>query len=264
MFQILRGGCNTRHPSSFFRTRPNGVSNWLLLIIKTPAIFALEGYETKISPGTAIVIPPNVPYYYHNPNGEYIDDWLHFHFPEDAFSIEELLTPKTLFAVDDMELFSPYIRQLIWENTYTTSHSLRESNLDHLMHILLNHLSVAFHQKDTADSYNFYHSKLQGARIAMQSSLYDPISADDFAEQLGISKSYFQHLYTQQFGIPFQQDYIQMRINFAKDLLETTDMSMEQIAETCGYSSEVHFYRQFKNHVEMTPARYRKRFRNQM
>lgn len=263
MFQILRGGCNTRHPSSFFCTRPNGINNYMLLVIKTPAVFALEGHETRIPPGTAIVIPPHVPYYYHNPNGEYMDDWLLFDFPQDAFSIEEILSPGTLFPVNDMELFSPYIRQLVWENTYISS-PMRESNLDHLMHVLLNHLSAAFHQKGAEDSYTLYQSTLQGIRIAMQSSLYEPLSADAAAKQIGISKSHFQHLYTQQFGISFQQDYIQMRINYAKDLLETSDLSLEQIAEICGYSSEVHFYRQFKRYVEITPARYRKHFHNQM
>lgn len=263
MFEILRGGCNTRHPSSFFCSRPNGINNYLILIIKTPVLFTIDGHETKISPSTAIVLPPHVPYYYHNPNGEYMDDWLHFDFPEDSFRIEELLTPKVFFPVSDMELFSPYIRQLIWENTYTSSPS-RESNLDHLMYVLLNHLSVAFRRKNVTDSYSFYQSKLQGIRITMQSALYNPISADDFARQIGISKSHFQHLYTQQFGIPFQQDYIQMRLNYAKDLLETTNLSIEQITEACGYSNEVHFYRQFKHFVEMTPAKYRKHFHNTM
>lgn len=263
MFRVLRGGCNTRHPSSFFCTRPNGINNYLILIIKTPAIFAIEEHETKIPPGTAVVMPPHVPYYYSNPNGEYMDDWLHFDFPADAFAIEELLTPGTLFPVSDMELFAPYIRQLVWENTYISA-PMRDDNVDHLMYILLNHMSAAFHQRDPADSYNLYQSALQGIRIAMQSSLYNPLSADEVAKQIGISKPHFQHLYTQQFGISFQQDYIQMRINYAKDLLETSSLSLEQIAEICGYSNEVHFYRQFKSCVEMTPARYRKHFHNQM
>ena len=72
------------------------------------------------------------------------------------------------------------------------------------------------------------------------------INAEDFADTLGISKSYFQHLYKEFFGVSFQQDYIQMRIAYAQDLLETSDMPMEQIAEICGYTNEVHFYRQFK------------------
>jgi len=53
-----------------------------------------------------------------------------------------------------------------------------------------------------------------------------------------------------------------MRIDYAKDLLETSDLKLEQIAEYCGYSSEVHFYRQFKSIMEMTPAEYRRKYRN--
>ncbi len=263
MFQILRGGCNTRHPSSFFRSRPEGTNNWLVLIIKTPAQFSLNGRLTKVAPNTAIIISPQSPYEYHNPDGEYMDDWLHFSFPDDEFSIENLLSPNTFFPVKDMDSLSLYIRQMLWENTYNKSR-FRSDNIDHLMHIFLNHLSTAFAQKESSNSYNSYNTKLQEIRLVMQSSLYDSKNANFFAKSLGISKSHFQHLYTMLFGISFQQDYIQMRIDYAKDLLETTDMPMEQIAEMCGYANEVHFYRQFKTYIEMTPAKYRRRFRNKM
>jgi len=53
-----------------------------------------------------------------------------------------------------------------------------------------------------------------------------------------------------------------MRIDYAKDLLETTDLPMEVIAENCGYNNDMHFYRQFKENTNMTPAHYRKHFRN--
>lgn len=61
-----------------------------------------------------------------------------------------------------------------------------------------------------------------------------------------MSTSHFQHLYSQFFGVSFQNDLIQMRISHAEKLLQTTLLSMEQIAEACGYSNSTHFFRQFK------------------
>lgn len=49
-----------------------------------------------------------------------------------------------------------------------------------------------------------------------------------------------------------------MRISYAEILLQTTTFSMESIAEACGYSNPVHFFRQFKKIKGITPAKYRK------
>ena len=92
----------------------------------------------------------------------------------------------------------------------------------------------------------------------MQNNPSTPRSLDDYAGRLGISKSYFQHLYTELFSISFQQDIIQFRMEHARYLLTTTDLTLSQIAEICGYNNEVHFYRQFKQLTSITPAQYRK------
>lgn len=49
-----------------------------------------------------------------------------------------------------------------------------------------------------------------------------------------------------------------MRIDYAKYILETSSLSIEQVAEISGYTNEVHFFRQFKQITGITPARYRK------
>lgn len=261
MFQINRGGCTTRHPSTFITSRPEGSSDYMLLIIKTPGNFVISSVPYKVQPGTAIIFAPNVPYFYQNPDGEYIDDWLHFDISECHETPFGGLPLNTFFPVKGMDIFTIYIRQILWEKFYANA-SVRQENIDSLMHVLLNHLMISYQQSKSTDSYNPYSSKLQDIRITMQSSVAHPLTAEDCSRSLGVSKSHFQHLYSQYFGIPFQKDYIQMRIDYAKDLLETSDLKLEQIAEYCGYSSEVHFYRQFKGILEMTPAEYRRQYRN--
>ena len=52
-------------------------------------------------------------------------------------------------------------------------------------------------------------------------------------------------------------DVIRSRIEHSKYLLSTTDMPIAQIAEMCGYKCELHFMRQFKTRMNMTPTEYR-------
>ncbi|MNC73208.1 HTH-type transcriptional regulator GadW [compost metagenome] len=52
-------------------------------------------------------------------------------------------------------------------------------------------------------------------------------------------------------------DVIASRVEHAKYLLTTTDISVKKIAEMCGYASEIHFMRQFKQQLGLTPSQYR-------
>lgn len=261
MFSISKGGCNTRHPQSFFITKPNGSTDWVLLITKTPALYKHGGKTYNVAAETAIIFPPNYPYFYHNPNGEYMDDWLHFSIDSPDNTLPVPIEPCVFFHVDNTDFLTVYLRQILWENAYT-AFPAKEQNVDHLMSILFNHLSTFFSEKDAHTYYNPYYQKLKQVRIAMQDNYYEPKPSEYYAAKIGISQSHFQHLYKELFGIPFQKDYIKMRIDYSKSLLETSEMSIEQISETCGYSSSVHFHRQFKEMTNMTPAKYRKLFFN--
>jgi len=56
--------------------------------------------------------------------------------------------------------------------------------------------------------------------------------------------------------------YVQtLRIEEAKQILETTDWSTDQVGGAVGYEDPAFFRRLFKRHAGITPARYRQRFR---
>ncbi|MCI7804135.1 MAG: AraC family transcriptional regulator [Oscillospiraceae bacterium] len=88
---------------------------------------------------------------------------------------------------------------------------------------------------------------------------YNDWNIEGLAHQLTMSKSYFQHLYKEIFGISVMNDVIQSRIEHSKYLFSTTDISITQIAQMCGYKCDLHFMRQFKTRMQMTPSEYRKR-----
>lgn len=261
MFTILRGGCNTRHPNTFKISRPDGLDHFVLLNIKTPAVFSIKKQMHTITNNCAILIPPGIPYSYHNPGGEYIDDWLHFSSDREGLALLENVKTGYFFQIQDGTIISEYIRHILWESSYNDSENA-SLNIDLLMQVLLNHLESKIEAPTKKQAFHVYQSQLQSVRISMQSSLYSPISAETYAKQMCISKSRFLHIYTEYFGTSFQKDLIQMRILYAKDLLETTELSMAQIAETTGYATEVHFYRQFHQFVGQTPKQYRNLFHN--
>lgn len=67
---------------------------------------------------------------------------------------------------------------------------------------------------------------------------------------LGISKSHFQRIYKELFGISCKEDIIAARMESAESYLIHTELSVSEIAERCGYPNTSHFIRQFKKKKE--------------
>ena len=255
--KVLRGGCDTRHPSSFVMSRMNGNTDYLLLVIKCPAIFELGGKEFSVQAGTAVILDKNVPYRYHNPNGEYIDDWLHFIPKGDAEFSKCGITLGDFFPIPDTERISQVIKLILFENTYAPS-TCKDENVSSLMQVLLNNLLVYQKNKGEYSPFVLHKEKLKKLRLELSQSPHENFSASECAEKVGLSVSRFLHIYAEVFGIPFRKDTIVMRISYAKNILSTTDLPVEEIAIQCGYSNSVHFYRQFKKVTGLTPNQYRK------
>jgi len=84
------------------------------------------------------------------------------------------------------------------------------------------------------------------------------ISISELAEKFSYSTSRFRAIYKETMGIPIGQYIKEMRLHKAQSYLGTTDMTITEIAETCGYESLYSFSHAFKNYIGSSPANYRK------
>ena len=77
----------------------------------------------------------------------------------------------------------------------------------------------------------------------------------------GLSERSFKRRFGQATGMT-PIDYVHtLRVEEAKQILETTDLPVEAVALEVGYEDASFFGRLFKRKVKLTPAQYRKRFR---
>ena len=83
------------------------------------------------------------------------------------------------------------------------------------------------------------------------------ISLDTAADALGISRFDVSRLFSSSVKITFVKYVNFLRIAYAKELLETTSMSVLDIALECGYETLRTFNRVFKEYAGTTPLRYR-------
>lgn len=103
--------------------------------------------------------------------------------------------------------------------------------------------------------------KLDAALLAMNQNPTARLSNDQLAQLCGLSRYYFIKLFKSATGLTPQQYYTRQAIDSAKDLLESTDDTVGQIAALCGIEDSFYFSRLFKKHTGLSPADYRKSMR---
>lgn len=93
-----------------------------------------------------------------------------------------------------------------------------------------------------------------------QRRLHEPLPVARLARQAGTSKRTLSRRFSQATGSSPTHWVIGLRVSRAKDLLETTDKSIERIADNCGFGSAATMRHHFRELVSMSPASYRARF----
>lgn len=85
------------------------------------------------------------------------------------------------------------------------------------------------------------------------------IDFNALARKLGVSYTSFRRTFRQQTGTAPAQFQSEIRLNRARDLLASTDLTVSEIAAQTGYETVFYFSRFFKLKTGLTPNAYRRR-----
>ena len=80
------------------------------------------------------------------------------------------------------------------------------------------------------------------------------ITAEELTLCCTISYPYIKKLFIKKFGVPPIKYSIQLKINYACDLLKSELYTISQISEICGYNDIYFFSRQFKEYMGLSPT----------
>ncbi len=103
-----------------------------------------------------------------------------------------------------------------------------------------------------------YHPALKNAIAYIHAHPHQNVDNKQLAQHVGVSPSYLLALFRKTFNCGPRAWQIQQRIQQAKQLLSDPYLSIDEIAQRCGYEDALYFSRQFKKNEGLAPSQWRK------
>jgi AraC-type DNA-binding domain-containing proteins len=254
--ELINIGYNAIHDKNFKIARPKGYPHYLFLLLKTPAFFSLNGKDEIVESNSIIIYDINCPHYYSAYNGNYINDWIHFREERKTDFFNSLNIPlNSIIKIYDDTFICEMIK-LMSNEFYSVNHKKCET-MNLLLQAMFVKISEVISDTNSKKAINIYYSKLVNLRKEIYSNPQMEWRVETLADKMNMCNTYLQKIYRKTFGISCIADVIECKLNYAKDILSKTNVPIREVANNCGYKNDVHFMRQFKKYVGVTPSEYR-------
>jgi AraC family transcriptional regulator of arabinose operon len=213
-----------------------------------------EIYDIK--PGSVVYIPPHVEHdHYKISSDETVFLWWHFNYKiAGVFDALRMFTIPYVFPLQNTDAFESVFHQIkeVVSEDQPLSSILKQAKALELLYILLQNALLENRTNPDALSDNF--AKLL-AKIIQNPKQH--LSLKQLSEEYHMHPTYISNRFKELFGKTPIQAHKEIRIHKAKTLLETSDMSVTEIARETGFSEIQNFTRLFKSHAGCSPMQYR-------
>lgn len=216
-----------------------------------------------VSPGNLVIIPKNELHKTTSPGVEGYDRYVLFVDDENLWPLAQNLGMEAfdnLMHSGCIQLPAKAASQILKD-----MEQLEQENDPHSMYIqaFANHmvndilLCAMRYGKKKSPCASESADKIQDVARYISENYDMQISLQDAADMVFMEQTYFSKRFRQLTGFGFQEYLTQTRIRAAELLLESTDLSMGEIAERCGFSSSNYFGDAFRRWKGMSPSAYR-------
>ncbi len=235
---------------------PKGAKDYILLHFYSPMNILVNGILTETQPNACILYTPSTPQYYTGRNGGFENDYIRFTPENDSFFKDFQIPLNEIFYVTDADIIKremidiTYFLTERWENH---DHELLDRLCKVMSNLQVNRLFPS--QKTKRESETRY--RLNMLRNEM-SEAPEKWTVDMMADHFFLTRSHFSVLYKKTFGVTPQSDIHFFVNEKALKLLKTTDLTVQEISQQCGYTECENFIRAFKKMNGTSPYQYKK------
>jgi AraC-like DNA-binding protein len=248
------------HAARHRKKRRHGLSVLVLIAcVSGSGTAELDGVKHTIHAGEVMLIHPGVAHLYQaDEDNPWTIWWLHVA----GSALEPLLREARLdkahpiIAVSDVHRIASLIEEVISriERDETATTLLTASGAAwHLLSLLASdRVPLGSREDPVLRAQNYLRSRI-GYRT----------SVPELASFVGLSPSHFSAVFRAKTGTGVIEYQTRLRMGVARELLDMTDQTIEQIARAVGYPDAFYFSRQFRQIHDVSPRGYRSRTRNQ-
>ena len=93
----------------------------------------------------------------------------------------------------------------------------------------------------------------------IQESYAQPLSLEQVAAEVHLTPEYFSRIFKEEVGVTFVNYLTDVRLRHSVQMLETTALRVQDVAQAVGYSNVSYFSTIFKKKYGMSPYEYRHR-----
>ena len=99
--------------------------------------------------------------------------------------------------------------------------------------------------------------EITAALLYIDNNYKENLSLEDVAKVVYLSSYYFSRLFKKEVGVNFSDYLLHKKLDEAKRMIETADISILEISTTLGFAEQSYFCKVFKKHIGQTPTQYR-------
>lgn len=239
--------------------------SYTFLLFHSNVAISYDGEEYFHAPKNSVILyEPNVLQCYKNIDSAYLNSFL-------AFDVEPDFFEKYRFGFNKLFIIPPIYAEHILRCMDRLSYIVNTPYAREFVREIPSYIEQIFNLLDEAyyfSANNVYLENPQFVTLFNIKNLMvdDPIkyTPKETSKLFGYSEAYFCKKYKQFFGSTPSQDRKNLIVKIIKRYLETTDYSLEQIAEICNISSLPHLISLFKSLEGTTPHQYRLRVKKQI
>lgn len=158
------------------------------------------------------------------------------------------------FSCNETDLLNSYVNQMLKHDTLSHYNELSLQGLLFLFFAALAKSAETPYEEDVEID-NLYISK---AIEYIEKNYQNPILVTDIANYVSLSRTYLTTIFQQTLHMSPQKFLLKFRITKASELLIHTDLPINAIAHSCGYTDPLAFSKTFKKITGLSPSQYRK------
>lgn len=183
---------------------------------------------------------------------------------DDSLLSEELLAQLTsgtplIYSLDEKEtrVMEQLLRLCMEENNSEDPDQQYLKNL--LICILLRILKLV---PDNGDVVPLVDKPIQAAILYLHMHFRENPKLSELAKISHYNASHFSTIFHKELGMTYSQYLNMLKINYAKELLLSTQLKVTEVCYECGFTSQSNFLRLFKEQTGTSPLEYRKKDKN--